>query len=42
MEERTQTLEEKLVLLLETARKRKNVLENREILEFYYTDITIR
>ena len=39
MEERTQTLEEKLVLLLETARKRKNVLENREILEFFRGEI---
>ncbi|NBH16777.1 RNA polymerase sigma factor RpoD [Clostridiaceae bacterium] len=39
MEERTQTLEEKLVLLLETARKRKNVLENREILDFFRGEI---
>ena len=34
MEERTQTFEEKLGLLLEEARKKKNVLENREILDF--------
>ncbi len=39
MEERTQTLEEKLVLLLETARKKKNVLENREILDFFRGEI---
>ncbi|MCI8659349.1 MAG: RNA polymerase sigma factor RpoD [Lachnospiraceae bacterium] len=39
MEERTQTLEEKLVLLLETAKKRKNVLENREILDFFRGEI---
>lgn len=39
MEERTQTLEEKLILLLETARKKKNVLENREILDFFRGEI---
>lgn len=35
MEQSTQTLEEKLVLLLEYAQKKKNVLENREILEWF-------
>ncbi len=39
MEERTQTLEEKLILLLEAARKKKNVLENREILDFFRGEI---
>ena len=33
MEEHTQTFEDKLALLLEAAGKRRNVLENREILE---------
>ncbi len=36
MEEHTQTLEEKLALLLQEAKKRKNVLENREILNFFH------
>ena len=31
MEERTQSFDEKLTLLLEEAKKKKNVLENREI-----------
>lgn len=39
MEERTQTFEEKLVLLLEEAKKKKNVLENREILDFFRGEI---
>ena len=39
MEERTQTFEEKLGLLLEEARKKKNVLENREILDFFKGEI---
>lgn len=39
MEERTQTFEEKLILLLEHARKKKNVLENREILEYFRGEI---
>ena len=34
MEERTQSFDEKLTLLLEEAKKKKNVLENREILDF--------
>lgn len=39
MEERTQTLDEKLTLLLEMARKKKNVLENQEILEYFRGEI---
>jgi RNA polymerase primary sigma factor len=39
MEEHRQTLEEKLVLLLEIAKKKKNVLENREILDFFRGEI---
>lgn len=39
MEERTQTFDEKLVLLLEEAKKKKNVLENREILDFFRGEI---
>ena len=39
MEERTQTFDEKLVLLLEKAKQKKNVLENREILEFFVGEI---
>lgn len=39
MEERTQTFDEKLVLLLEEAKKKKNVLENREILYFFRGEI---
>ena len=39
MENRTQTLEDKLVVLLETAKKKKNVLENREILDFFRGEI---
>lgn len=35
MEEHTQTLEEKLALLLETAKQKKNVLENQEILKVF-------
>ena len=31
MEERIQTLKEKLMLLLEVAKQKKNVLENREV-----------
>lgn len=39
MEEHKQTLEEKLILLLEIAKKKKNVLENREILDFFRGEI---
>lgn len=39
MEERIQTFEEKLVLLLEKAKQKKNVLENREILDFFKGEI---
>ena len=39
MEEHNHTLEEKLILLLETAKKKKNVLENREILDFFRGEI---
>lgn len=39
MEEHTQTLEEKLVLLLEVAKKKRNVLENREILDIFRGEI---
>ena len=39
MEERTQTFDEKLELLLEEAKKKKNVLENREILNFFKGEI---
>lgn len=39
MEERIQTFDEKLVLLLEEAKKKKNVLENREILDFFRGEI---
>lgn len=39
MEERTPTFEERLVLLLEEAKKKKNVLENREILDFFRGEI---
>ncbi len=39
MEERTQTLDEKLLLLLEEAEKKKNVLENQEILDFFRGEI---
>lgn len=39
MEEHTQTLEEKLELLLEVAKKKRNVLENREILDFFRGEI---
>ncbi len=39
MENRTQTFDEKLILLLEHARKKKNVLENREILEHFRGEI---
>ena len=39
MEERTQTFEEKLGLLLEEAKKKKNVLENREIVDFFKGEI---
>ena len=39
MEERTQSFDEKLTLLLEEAKKKKNVLENREILDFFKGEI---
>lgn len=39
MEERTQGFDEKLQLLLEAAKKKKNVLENREILEYFRGEI---
>ena len=39
MEERTQTFDEKLVLLLEEAKKKKNVLENQEILDFFRGEV---
>ena len=39
MEERTQTFDEKLELLLEEAKKKKNVLEYREILDFFKGEI---
>lgn len=39
MEERIQTFDEKLVLLLEKAKQKKNVLENREILDFFKGEI---
>lgn len=39
MEERTQAFDEKLQLLLEAAKKKKNVLENREILEYFRGEI---
>ena len=39
MGEQILTLEEKLILLLETAKKKKNVLENREILDFFRGEI---
>lgn len=35
MEEQNQTFDDKLILLLEEAKKKKNVMENREILEFF-------
>ena len=34
-QKQTQTFEEKLTNLVEEARKKKNVLENREILDFF-------
>ncbi len=39
MEERTQAFDEKLGLLLQEAKKKKNVLENREILNFFKGEI---
>ncbi len=39
MEEHKQTFDEKLVLLLEDARKKKNVLENREVLDHFRGEI---
>lgn len=39
MEERTQTFEEKLAMLLEVAKQKKGVLENREIIEFFTGEI---
>lgn len=42
MEERTQSFDEKLTLLLEEAKKKKNVLENREILDFFKARSWIR
>lgn len=39
MEGHIQTFDEKLVLLLEEAKKKKNVLENREILDFFRGEI---
>ena len=39
MEEHTQTFEDKLELLLEAAGKRRNVLENREILDVFRGEI---
>jgi len=39
MEEHTQTFEDKLALLLEAAGKRRNVLENREILDVFRGEI---
>ena len=41
MEERTQSFDEKLTLLLEEAKKKKNVLENREILDFLQINPTL-
>ena len=35
MEKRTQTFDEKLTLLLEEAKKKKNVLEYQEISDFF-------
>lgn len=35
MGEQNQTFDDKLILLLEEAKKKKNVMENREILEFF-------
>ena len=39
MEEKTQTFEEKLEKLLELARKKKNVLEQKEIIDFFHGEI---
>lgn len=39
MEEKTVTFEEKLEKLLELARNKKNVLENREILDFFHGEL---
>lgn len=38
-QKQTQTFEEKLTHLVEEARKKKNVLENREILDFFRGEI---
>ena len=39
MDEKTITFEEKIALLLEEAKKKKNVLEDREILDFFRGEI---
>ena len=39
MEEKTLTFEEKLDKLLELARKKKNVLEQKEIIDFFHGEI---
>lgn len=39
MEEKTLTFEEKLEKLLELARKKKNVLEQKEIIDFFHGEI---
>ena len=36
MDEKTVTFEEKLTQLLELAKSKKNVLENKEILDFFH------
>ena len=39
MEEKTLTFEEKLEKLLELAKKKKNVLEQKEIIDFFHGEI---
>ena len=39
MDEKTVTFEEKLTQLLELAKSKKNVLENKEILDFFHGEI---
>ena len=39
MDEKTVSFEEKLMGLLEQAKKKKNVLENREILDYFKGEI---
>ena len=39
MEEKNLTFEEKLAQLLELARSKKNVLDNKEILNFFHGEI---